>query len=175
MRNKLFHILLILIGVSILILNDYNILFPIFSTRNFREREPSHALVGNYAVTDCFITQDSPRKVEWMFATYQRNNTNTIIVNWYFKEQKDEILSTSFNASGISDNRFRGTVIPRQFREPNKEVCFNISSSDSTPLNTVSIWINTEDNRPIYRVYSNIIDGLNHSISEIKRIIINNY
>lgn len=138
--------------VYVLISGDVYAL-PEYSTRNYGERSVSNALLGNTIVTDCFVATDYiPTHIEWQFATYQRDNTNTISVD-FFEKNGDKKITKIFEADHLQENFFNGVDIPKTYQRENIHLCWQMYSLDGASFNTESAYLN-ENDEPIYRVYA---------------------
>lgn len=176
-QKELLFLFFVFIGFLIMILRSNNLKMPVFSQRNLNKRHLSEALMNDYQISDCFLIKDfSPTYIEWQFADYHRLNNNDIVAKFFKKNNPDQIYSVEFSAIKIQENFFTGVAIPQQLNLKNEEICFTLGSPTATAQNTVSVYMNSDNNLPIYRVYTSFRESLTKQFwQSISNIIVNNY
>ena len=90
------------------------------------------------------------------FATYNRINDRKVKFELFDGEgSKDQIISMDVNAKELEDNMFHNFNFKPMINSKDRKFCFQISSPDSFPGNSVTVWIKPEKDDQISRFLVN--------------------
>ncbi len=109
--------------------------------------KPSPNIYAENIVGQTFIPQrDNISRIEVMLGTYGRENDKDIILSlWAETPERKLLAEKNFNASTVQNNLFNAIDFHTVPVLKNKKYYFQLQSPQSTPGNSICVWMNGRD------------------------------
>lgn len=109
--------------------------------------DPSPNIYAENIVGQTFIPQrDNISRIEVMLGTYGRENDKDIILSlWAETPERKLLAEKNFNASTVQNNLFNTIDFHPVPVSRNKRYYFQLQSPQSTPGNSICVWMNGKD------------------------------
>lgn len=93
--------------------------------------------------------------MDLLLATYARENTNTNHIEIFTLEngKKSVLFKDELNSKVVKDNDYFSIRFPTLSATP--KLCFQISSTDATPQNSITYWLNSQS-QPVLKLRSTV-------------------
>jgi hypothetical protein len=113
----------------------------------FPNTNPSPAIYYDNTVGQTFVAQrDNISRIEVMLGTYERENDKNIIFSlWALTPERKLLTEKTFSASTVRNNLFNTIDFHPVPVSINKKLYFELQSPQSTPENSICVWMNEKD------------------------------
>jgi hypothetical protein len=108
---------------------------------------PSPNIYAENTIGQIFIPKrDNISRIEVMLGTFGRENNKDIIFSlWELTPEKRMLTETTFNASSVKNNLFNAIDFSPKAVSRDRAYAFELRSPQSTPDNSICVWMNRED------------------------------
>ena len=108
---------------------------------------PSPAVCYENTVGQTFVPKrDNISRIEIMLGTFGRENNRDIVFSlWELTPEKRMLTETTFNASSVKNNLFNAVDLSLKAVSRDRAYAFELRSPQSTPDNSICVWMNRED------------------------------
>lgn len=139
----------LLVGLFLVLAAFYNKLTPLTVSQKFNN-QPAGEIQGSFSVGQTFYSPyPGLNRIDVLLATYQKQISGQVTFNLTEGPRAvSKLVSSSFNAASVEDNRFRSMEFPALDESAGKTYFFYLEAPASRPGNAITAWTDSHNPYP---------------------------